>query len=1794
MQSFYHKVNMKKMVGDLLFVRDHPIYDDWKNWQNIVLRYNSCRVRKMEHAINRGKGYHSFDYHLSDYELSFTESIRCRKESIQCLIQQGAKWITFFEEAPKLLGESCSCFLEQNSPFKLADYSLNSLQVNLIALLWAFVTVEHPRKYYRKYYMRLQRVILSLDQDLLSRFDPNLILNPPEVLKRGQNLLREVYRRAYFDQSNPLQMAQRFEFLKHMIPKQQSGSPSQSVESVGLFPSELFVLAREVLPTCTNGDVQRWMSVRQQSVFSVDHALSFKDESLNKIRDLITETQATFLSSLQDTILQTGKNLMIMFATAGTVSLLVQASMTIGGRIIMKLLNLFYSILFGPSERTILERASRICEQSGENITIPFLPSMILNHVISPSPEVLSKIWRNPNIDTLMRRIGYLGDIKVERGLERILDWTRVVIQKVQLWFCRDILGLEVPDDISGESHAIIKWNEEVDALVKSYYDGSFTWTETSWSILHNLYARGLTFTRTQAYVKWKNDVWKLVNQLGNILEKFKSHQRSGQTIRNPPVTIYLTGDTGVGKSSVTYPLAAEVLKGIFAKEESPIDLKKYWKSLIYMRSAEQEFWDGYENQLVTVFDDFNQQIDSASNPNLELFEIIRASNCFPYPLHMASLDQKANTSFTSKIILVSSNLEKPKTASLNFPAALARRFDICIRVSRLPEYRFSKLKVFNPNIYQFERYDMLTGKTLGYITYKELITLSTDEYFGRRDFVNSIDAYIEKALSKPILDVDRARNKGIEEQVGEWQNPADDKGYDTTDYFWDATYTSFDKNEAQSHFRDMKVSIPFEQGGKVTFVNSWDQVGFTYKRYPRLEPLYRPDFIGSILSSYSATKYAISYVLSKTVPWLREHVVNDPWEKLKLYGEVLRTKYAEIELSWLVFKQKHPYLAKSLVIVSLIFTGMLFLRVFSSFTKKDSKSFVTEAEFAQRTPRSVKSEAYNLVNVPKVKAEAYTPTQVRPVRAEAYGAVKVPVAKVEAGIKEQGVKDLNAAEILIKIARRNLYKMFETTTGAPIGHVFFLRGKICVMPKHYIVALRQSLKNDPEACVYFKAVLLNRAFECRISDLLRSRVDYQSPDEDEGPVISRDLMACSVNTSIVHPDAVPFFCSRDSLSRVDSTEIVLPVMVQNNLANSDRAVMVLRFRKGRSALQRVESLPIGNDESELVRYVRDAWRYEADTEPTECGSPLIVRNTRIFPGKICGFHIAGLQGTGEGFATPFYEDDARAIINMFPADVGFIQHQRLNLAEFPTEQGQVPENAEFLRHGVLEKPVAQPAATKIEPSLCYATYKQPETQPTLLRPKEIEGKLFDPRQYRLGRLGNVPVAIQEDLIANSRDAFVSEIKNVLASSSEGQNANIKAVYTFEEAVCGIDGELYVNSIKRGTSPGFPFIQRKGQTKRSDFFGSSEIYDLETPAARQLKKDVMSIIEAAKRGEVMDHYFVDTLKDERKPIHKAHKTRLFSAGPIDYLIACKMYFNGPVALLQKNRNLSHISVGTNPYSEDWGQIVRVLQEKSKKMVAGDFEGFDASQHQLLLEASGDVFLEISRTFLGATEEDLRIMRVLLVSLFNSFHITGREVYQWTHSLPSGHYLTAPINSVFVNLAFGCIWQLCFKDISYLMARLFWDECGIVAYGDDHVLSVPSSRAGFFNQLTIPELFKKIGLSYTMEDKDAEAVYPTRKITEVSYLKRTFSKDKESGRWLAPLSLGTVLETPMWMHKNPDPRNQTIENIEWALKELSLHNREIWLEWSPKLTEQQELLGYYTRFINQDETRQVCLAQDVMM
>lgn len=1839
----------REFVENLKFERNHPFFPEWSEWKQVVSDYYSYSTGYfLTTFFNRSSNILPFNREIINEDcksfnglIDFWKIGSPKTKLSEILYSNRVVYPGEFTTGNKLYCDCAAYYFGdiggsiESYTFPYTDCPNQRKHILNIYLSLIYHLQRKCRRAVRKYYRRLARVIYVLPTRFLLDIDVNsasglgeLLFRPEKIQRTGRNLLRQIYERGILDKwyvKNFNEMPFVFESWKHSRDvnplkntiKQQGGT-SQSV-SASMF-DEIAQLVSE------------WPEQQGKSLFNVGHEIKITDDQFNRFEASVLQTQQRFMSNLQETLFESAKEMMVMFVFTAVVAMLGYTVIKYGMKVIIKALNLLYQVVKGG----FLRDEHRIVQQS-DGLSIPFLPAMIVDNVISPPTQILQKVWNNPQTDKVMRRIGYLGDPKMSRGVDKITEWLNSVIESTVRWYKEVILGLACMENIDTVCSPVQKWYEDCDEFFKSYYEGKMAWTDINWSILMNLYGRGMALTRQSVFNEFKNDIWKIVFKLGNLLEKFNTHGRTGTSVRNPPVTIYLAGGTGVGKSSVTYPLAAEILKGIFQQEPSPTDLSKYWKNLIYMRSPEQEFWDGYENQLVTVFDDFGQLVDSSSAPNLELFEIIRAANSFPYPLHMASIDQKATTTFNSKIILVSSNLDQPKTASLNFVSALYRRFDICVKVTRKPGVVVQQGK-FDPTIYEFQLYDMLTQKLGEFITYKDLVYASVTRYFARKGFVDSMDDYITKTLS--------------ETPVQQGGNPENVK-------------KEYRKQQAKERLNDTKEAWRID----------------TLKHPILLPKNPKQQGLGTALgNTVCAVKQGVKYSIDSVVSNYRDFAgaINGDdhyryMAEIRIALENFRFKLLRVGAMWESFKKEHKYLYKAMKffgIVALIF-GVI--KLYNSFTASEKKEkLMSPEQFVKGgVALQAKQEAYTEVKpLPNPKVEAYTEVKIQNPRVESicehefllkrktecchvidntrcemcsvsgtnqnrvFGPIEegynppnlrnprvefmgiVPGRTCEHNLMEnfksnpfrvwflfkdkdcarcnhivqEGVKDLNASEILMKCIRSNFYKIYNYDTLEAIGHCIFLRGRIVLCPRHYVSAFRRIQGNGGTNKVYFQNVFLQRCFEVEVSDILANAYYHESPEETGNPILSRDIMAFPLRTATFHANIVPYFADKSNLSFLKSSDVVMPVLINNNLANSDRAMVGFNYTKGHSGLAVKEETQIDDENGITQRIMRNIWEYSMDTKMADCGAPLIVRNVNIAPGKIIGIHVAGHDHGGMGYATPIYKNDVETIISKFNEwdSVEFRMKQQLN--EYPTQQCQVPASAEFIRLGSVDRPVAQPTRTKILPSPIHGKIQDPLTRPCALKPINVNGEIFDPRSYRLGRLGNIPQFIRQLEIDLAIEALTDDISQNIQKTDFGPN--IKSVYSFEEAVVGIDGEEFINSIKRNTSPGYPFVHLKGFENRKSIFGDDEKCDMSRTQCKILQKRVEDIISDCKQGIIKEHIFMDTLKDERKPIHKSHKTRLFSAGPLDYLIACKMYFNGVVAVLQKARNFCGVSVGTNVFSNDWHNISRLLLSKANNVVAGDFEGFDASQIVQLLEAAGKVLINISKRFCGTTDEEAYVMWCLLISLFNSVHITGKEVYMWTHSLPSGHYLTAIINSIFVLLSFCIVWQYyqrrkTGKPTSYLVARSFYKKCGKVAYGDDHVITVPSSEEGF-NQQTLTELFAEIGLSYTMEDKDVVATSKFRKLEEVAYLKRKFCFDKDLQRWLGPLDLKTILESPMWIHKCPDPEEQTKTQIDNSLRELSLHDLNTWNKWYTVFAKCGKQLGHYTEFAHHADTRAVVI------
>jgi hypothetical protein len=158
-------------------------------------------------------------------------------------------------------------------------------------------------------------------------------------------------------------------------------------------------------------------------------------------------------------------------------------------------------------------------------------------------------------------------------------------------------------------------------------------------------------------------------------------------------------------------------------------------------------------------------------------------------------------------------------------------------------------------------------------------------------------------------------------------------------------------------------------------------------------------------------------------------------------------------------------------------------------------------------------------------------------------------------------------------------------------------------------------------------------------------------------------------------------------------------------------------------------------------------------------------------------------------------------------------------------------------------------------------------------------------------------------------------------------------------------------------------------------------------------------------------------------------------------------------------------------------------------------------------------------------------------------------------------MTAVLNSMYNSISMRIVWQLVMKDTDYSSLLYFSKFVSMLSYGDDNLINIANEVIGLFNQNTITEGYALFGMSYTDENKSTDVV-PSREITEVSFLKRTFVMYR--GRCLAPLSLDSVIETISWVRGADDIETTCSMTVDSSLRELCLHTEEIFDLWAPRI------------------------------
>lgn len=396
--------------------------------------------------------------------------------------------------------------------------------------------------------------------------------------------------------------------------------------------------------------------------------------------------------------------------------------------------------------------------------------------------------------------------------------------------------------------------------------------------------------------------------------------------------------------------------------------------------------------------------------------------------------------------------------------------------------------------------------------------------------------------------------------------------------------------------------------------------------------------------------------------------------------------------------------------------------------------------------------------------------------------------------------------------------------------------------------------------------------------------------------------------------------------------------------------------------------------------------------------------------------------------------------------------------------------------------------------------------------------------------------------------SFLQDIKNLLPDGWE-KRLHVLSDY---EAINGIPGVKFIDSIKRSTSMGHPWCETKKRHLKAE---PRENY----PDGVNFSEDVWNRINEMKNNYLKGFrnfpIFTEHLKDEATSMAKIaiEKTRAFSGAPVDMAILTRQYFLSLVKLLQENKFVFEAAPGTNPASKEWGEFYHYLTKfGAHKMIAGDYGKYDKKMiADLVLEAFW-ILISLHK-MAGFTEEEICIMwGISTDTAFPLVNFNG-DLLEFFGTNPSGHPLTVIINSIVNSLYMRLVYYRLNPDKE---CHTFKDKVALMTYGDDNIMGV-CDTIPWFNHTAIQNELAKIGVVYTMPDKESESI-PYVHIDTCEFLKRKWRFEESINMFACPLNLSSVLKSlTVWVPSTDIcAEEQFVEVLINTNMEAFFHGREV--------------------------------------
>nr|ULF99669.1 MAG: hypothetical protein 1 [Picornavirales sp.] len=579
-----------------------------------------------------------------------------------------------------------------------------------------------------------------------------------------------------------------------------------------------------------------------------------------------------------------------------------------------------------------------------------------------------------------------------------------------------------------------------------------------------------------------------------------------------------------------------------------------------------------------------------------------------------------------------------------------------------------------------------------------------------------------------------------------------------------------------------------------------------------------------------------------------------------------------------------------------------------------------------------------------------------------------------------------------------------------------------------------------------------------------------------------------------------------------------------------------------------------------MSEYKYRYWMYSAPTKPGDCGNLLFSKT-----GKILGFHTMSTTSSecNKCWAVPLSKEGMRE----FTIDNANEQYT-LYVPPIVKPAYYVPPLLEgFDVLGKLDEGYFQPDS-KLRQSVVHGMVDSPKKAPALLKGEEdllMKGFAKYKRRKVPGHFDFANRFIDDKFARR----MVKEVFRRI-----GRNASrprFPYTLTLEQAIKGIP-DTHIRAIPMSTSPGFGW--EKG-------FGKHKLFPDDELVCEELANVLKDCREKAFNRIIPFMPAIATLKDELKPLAKIGNPRVFTAYTVQEVILTKQLFGGFVDWFVSNVCSNQSLVGTKATGANIHAWVEDIME-FKNLVCMDFSKFDADENTYLL---GLIMEEIGnwyKRYSEVSEEDELMRQMLIQSLLNLVVVVRNFVVKLTHSLGSGHPLTAVLNTLYNMLlsviAFFLQFEIRRKDVIGFMSKFLRQELEILLkcfppeqfesaalfythvkagyYGDDFIASVSNLLQDFFNMQVLALIFLYLGHKVTTGEKE-EVLSKFVPMNQFEILKRKPVFCLQRGQWVLALNEDTVREIPNWTRRSAGSSNllETKNNLETASREMALHGEE---------------------------------------